>query len=139
MEIFHNFNFVVTLLWNLIFTSIYISVSAEAENNTNNSSSSLDFSSVSQHCLQTKPVITSEYVPNGTKWLLNNRNLTIYETKPAEGVNVTGTLIAVYDIFGFHPNTQQVIDKLASMGDFRIIMPDFFRGGWSLNNFPPTK
>jgi dienelactone hydrolase len=43
------------------------------------------------------------------------------------------------DIFGYHANTMQVADVLASAG-FLVVMPDFFHGKpWPTDNFPPKE
>jgi len=79
----------------------------------------------------TIPPVSSSYEPIG-------------ETVKVGGVDayVTGPkdakvgLIAAYDIFGFHNNTKQFCDRLASVG-YRVILPDFFRGEpWPLDQFP---
>jgi len=86
--------------------------------------------SVTEACCKLPPV-TSDYTPQGTVSKVGD--LDVYVTKEKNDK----TLICVYDIFGFHPVTQQVADKLSSAG-FRVIMPDFFRGKpFSLANFPP--
>lgn len=51
--------------------------------------------------------------------------MTIYETGNLESNRI---LIAIYDVFGFHTNTKQVADQLGKLGDYHIVMPDFYRG-----------
>lgn len=83
----------------------------------------------------TLPPVTSDYAAQGAEFALGD--LTIYETKDKSPKIV---LICAYDIFGFHPNTKQFADKLNSGGEFRVAMPDFFRGKpFSLDNFPPKE
>lgn len=101
-----------------------------------NEKSMYDLNVVSKHCLQRR-AIESDYIPTGFQWLFTNsagENLTIYETRitkeNSNNTNFRRILFAVYDIFGLHPNTKQVIDKLAEEGEFRIVMPDFLHGGW---------
>ena len=60
----------------------------------------------------------------------------VYETGRKNNGRV---IIVVYDIFGYHPNTKQVADKVAELGDFRLVMPDFYRSvPWDEKNFPPA-
>ncbi|ELU44470.1 DLH domain-containing protein [Rhizoctonia solani AG-1 IA] len=48
------------------------------------------------------------------------------------------TIIGVYDIFGYWPQTQQGADILAETLDALVIYPDFLDGKpWDANNFPP--
>ncbi|CAG7733649.1 unnamed protein product [Allacma fusca] len=72
-------------------------------------------------CTQTKPV-SSDYAGGGKIW--NLEDLPIYET--AGGNN--RVLLLAYDIFGFHPNTFRVADRLAMESGMRVVIPDFFRG-----------
>lgn len=49
-------------------------------------------------------------------------------------------LIAIYDIFGFHPNTFQGADRLAQRLGYQIVIPDLFRGrGWETSDMPPKE
>jgi dienelactone hydrolase len=84
------------------------------------------------------PTLRADYRPKGAVVLLKDQNnLKVYETGKRESPKV---LIAVYDIFGFQTNTQQVADKVAEVGGFRVVMPDFLRSQpWDPNNFPPSK
>ena len=82
----------------------------------------------------TLPAVESDYVATGKEVQLGD--MIIYETGDATSKRL---LISVYDIFGFHPNSKQLCDKIGQTG-FRVIMPDFFRGSpWNSNNFPPAK
>jgi len=84
-----------------------------------------------QACCTLKPV-ESSYTPKGKDTKLGD--LVIYETGDSLSPNL---LICLYDIFGVHPVTQQVCDKLGDAG-WRVIMPDFFRGKpFPQENFPP--
>lgn len=47
-------------------------------------------------------------------------------------------IIAMYDIFGYWPQTQQGADLLAEATKTVVVMPDFFRGNaWPKDAFPP--
>jgi len=81
------------------------------------------------------PPVKSDYTPKGTY-------------KPYAGfdkVYFTGqekseiALVAVYDIFGFAPQTQQGADILASQLKATVVMPDFFEPSdpWPADKFPP--
>jgi len=92
-----------------------------------------DASVVPEHCLKDKPV-HSDYAPKGSEYEIGN--VTVYETDNRSAKRV---LIAVYDIFGLTNNMKEVCDTIADMYDFRVVMPDFFRGfWWDENNFPPA-
>jgi dienelactone hydrolase len=69
----------------------------------------------------TIPPFTSDYTPNGENVNLDGMN--VYIT----GKDNSNTLIAVYDIFGYHNNTLQFCDVLSQAG-FRVVVPDFFYG-----------
>lgn len=93
-----------------------------------------DVSVVPTHCLQGKPIVAN-YTPRGSEYELGN--LTVYESQNRAAKRL---LIAVYDIFGLSTNMKQVVDTIAELYDFRVVMPDFFRGtAWDENNFPPAK
>jgi len=112
---------------------IAVAISAFIALSTSSSDVVYDVKIVPEHCLNAEP-IESNYTATGTTYLLNN--MTVYET-----VNKTNkrVLIAVYDIFGLHNNTKQVVDKLADGFGFKIAMPDYFRGpAWDEDNFPPS-
>ncbi|EPQ61022.1 hypothetical protein GLOTRDRAFT_124758 [Gloeophyllum trabeum ATCC 11539] len=81
------------------------------------------------------PPVQSDYKPQGTY-------------KPYAGfqkVYFTGdeksdiALVAVYDIFGFAPQTQQGADILAKQLKATLVMPDFFEpdAPWPSDKFPP--
>lgn len=75
----------------------------------------------------TLPPVSSSYLPQGTTISLGDLN--IYETASVPNSKPPKTLIiCAYDIFGVHPNTQQLCDKLANSGRLKVVMPDFFRG-----------
>ncbi|CAL8122783.1 unnamed protein product [Orchesella dallaii] len=91
-----------------------------------------DISVVPEHCLKGK-AIEANYTPKGGEYEIGN--LTVYESQNRAAKRV---LIAVYDIFGLSTNMKQVVDSIAELYDFRVVMPDFFRGVyWDENNFPP--
>lgn len=93
-----------------------------------------DVSIVPTHCLQTKPIVAN-YTPRGGEYEIGN--LTVYESQNRAAKRL---LIAVYDIFGMSTNMKQVVDTIAEMYDFRVVMPDFFRGtAWKDEDFPPEK
>mmetsp|Transcript_11842 Transcript_11842/g.13028 ORF Transcript_11842/g.13028 Transcript_11842/m.13028 type:complete len:244 (-) Transcript_11842:100-831(-) len=78
-----------------------------------------------------KPIVTSNYKPTGQ--FIDVEGLKVYET----GKQCDKAIIIGYDIFGIHPNTQQVCDILAAAG-YYVVMPDFFKGNpWPLEGFPP--
>jgi len=93
--------------------------------------------SLTKECC-TLPPVESDYTPKGTETQLESSNLTIYETGNLESKKL---LLCYYDIFGFHPNSKQVCDKLGSTNEFHVVTPGFFRGGskWNMNNFPPKE
>jgi len=79
----------------------------------------------------TLPPVESNYEPKGQEITLGDGQK-VYEIGTGNRV-----LICVYDIFGFHPVTKQVCDRLSAAG-FRLVMPDFWRGKpWKKENFPP--
>ncbi|KZS90326.1 alpha/beta-hydrolase [Sistotremastrum niveocremeum HHB9708] len=82
------------------------------------------------------PPVQSDYTPKGS-------------FKPYAGFKkayITGSetsttaLVAVYDIFGFWPQTQQGADILATSLNAKVVMPDFFEPDepFPSENFPPT-
>ncbi|ORZ39818.1 Alpha/Beta hydrolase protein [Catenaria anguillulae PL171] len=82
------------------------------------------------------PPIASTYQPKGTNLKLSN-GVNAYVTGPA---NAKLGIVHVYDIFGFHPATEQVADLIAESLGARLVMPDFWLGKpWSLEKFPPQK
>lgn len=93
-----------------------------------------DVSVVPEHCLKGK-AIESNYTPRGEEYEIGN--LTVYESQNRAAQRV---LIAVYDIFGLSTNMKQVVDSIAELHDFRVVLPDFFHGSsWNESNFPPEK
>jgi len=95
---------------------------------------SFDSSNVAEHCKEGK-VIPSTYVPRGTEYEIGN--LTVYESPNRSAKRL---VIAVYDIFGTqNKNINEVVDMLAEMYDFRVVLPDFYRGfPWDQHDFPPA-
>jgi len=52
----------------------------------------------------------------------------VYVTDPSGTSSPTKAVILAYDIHGFHmPNSRKFVDRLASEGDFLVVMPDFLR------------
>ncbi|CAG7730099.1 unnamed protein product, partial [Allacma fusca] len=85
---------------------------------------------------QKMPPVRSNYTPLGTTYKIGDMD--IYESP--YNSSSSQVLIFVYDIFGFHNNTKQVSDILAAEGNFRIVMPDYFRGQpFPSENFPPSE
>ncbi|CAL8122785.1 unnamed protein product [Orchesella dallaii] len=92
-----------------------------------------DVSIVPEHCLHAK-AIEANYTPRGGEYEIGN--LTVYESQNRAAKRV---LILVYDIFGMSTNIKQVGDSIAELYDFRVVIPDFFRGlPWNASNFPPA-
>ncbi|KTW28173.1 hypothetical protein T552_02032 [Pneumocystis carinii B80] len=82
-------------------------------------------------CCTLLPVL-SDYTPKG--FMTKVSNLDAYVI----GNNKKRTLVCVYDIFGFWPQTKQCVDLLSSGLDARIIMPDFFKKKpYPIDRFPP--
>jgi len=109
----------------VLFSIIYITHSARIM---------YDVSIVPEHCLNGKG-IEANYTPRGGDYEIGN--LTVYESQNRAAKRV---LILVYDIFGMSTNIKQVGDSIAELYDFRVVIPDFFRGlYWNLKNFPPQK
>jgi dienelactone hydrolase len=71
----------------------------------------------------TLPAIESDYKPKGSYQTIGD--LKTYVTGNQSSSTV---LTIIYDIFGFHPATQQGADLLASSLDALVVMPDFFHG-----------
>ncbi|KAJ8663299.1 hypothetical protein O0I10_000538 [Lichtheimia ornata] len=80
-------------------------------------------SSFSEHCCR-KPPVENNYKPKGD--LVNLRDdLPVYVIGPE---NATKAVFVFYDIHGFHDNTKQLCDLIASEG-YKVVMPDFlFKG-----------
>ncbi|KAG4300616.1 hypothetical protein PCANB_003102 [Pneumocystis canis] len=83
-------------------------------------------------CCSNIPVI-SDYIPKGVMTKILDIDAYVI------GSNKKHTLICIYDVFGYWPQTKQCADLLSSeLGDSRIVMPDFFFGNpLSLKHFPP--
>lgn len=88
-------------------------------------------------CCTSAGKVESNYKPKGELTygkVTKSHDLTIYEAPYDESNKPNKLLICAYDIFGFHPNTKEVCDLLATTADsgFRVILPDFYRGDyWS--------
>lgn len=82
------------------------------------------------------PPVQSSYQPKGTFKSFAGFEK-VYVTGP-EGTS--RALIAVFDIFGFWPQTQQGADILADTLKVKVYMPDFFQPSspFSLNDYPPN-
>jgi len=92
-----------------------------------------DVSVVPEHCLKGK-AIESNYTPRGGEYEIGN--LTVYESQNRDAHRL---IIVAYDIFGMSTNIKQVVDSIAELYNFRVVLPDFFRGFvWDENNFPPA-
>jgi len=93
-----------------------------------------DASVVPDNCLKGK-AIQSNYTPRGSEYVIGN--LTVYES---DNRSAKRLLIGVYDIFGFaNDNMKEVVDTIAQLYDFRVVLPDFFRGTyWDESDFPPA-
>ncbi|ODQ54562.1 dienelactone hydrolase [Saitoella complicata NRRL Y-17804] len=77
------------------------------------------------------PPVQSNYQPKGITTTING--LETYVTSNSS----KKILICIYDIFGFHPQTKQGADILATAG-FKVYMPDFFRGSpFPASYYPP--
>ncbi|KAJ3120717.1 hypothetical protein HK098_004403 [Nowakowskiella sp. JEL0407] len=84
-----------------------------------------------QACCSLPPVVQEGYVPKGEWEEIAGMKAYIVGDKSSKKA-----LVAIYDIFGYFPQTQQGADLLASQG-YRVVMPDFFRGEpFPLEKFP---
>ncbi|KAJ1500057.1 hypothetical protein HMI54_009058 [Coelomomyces lativittatus] len=89
--------------------------------------------STSEAACCTIPPVETSYTPKGTMQTLEG--MSIYTVGSAQAEQA---ILVIYDIFGLHVATQQVIDLLAQGTQARIVMPDLFLGHpWPLSNFPP--
>jgi len=70
----------------------------------------------------TVPAVHSDYTPKGSYKSLGGFQK-VYVTGPEKSSNA---IVAVYDIFGFFPQTQQGADLIASTLKTTVYMPDFF-------------
>ncbi|KAI8063199.1 Alpha/Beta hydrolase protein [Gongronella butleri] len=84
-------------------------------------------------CCTLKPV-ESDYEPVGE--IIHLGDLPAYVVGPKDSKK---SVIVLYDIFGFHVNTKQFCDVLAKERDYRVIMPDFFRGDYFPEENIPDK
>ncbi|ORY79524.1 dienelactone hydrolase [Protomyces lactucae-debilis] len=71
----------------------------------------------------TLPPVQSDYTPKGSYETLGDLKTYITGNQKSNKV-----LTVIYDIFGFHPATQQGADLLAESLDALVVMPDFFHG-----------
>jgi len=79
------------------------------------------------------PAVISNYKGIGSfeKLEVGDEKIDLYVT----GSGSKGVLL-VYDIFGMHPNPQQVADLIGKQG-YTVVIPDFFRGNpWPTDDFP---
>ncbi|KZT67602.1 hypothetical protein DAEQUDRAFT_672929 [Daedalea quercina L-15889] len=83
------------------------------------------------------PAVKSDYVPKGSFKSYAGINKVYVTGQPSPSGNVS--LVCVYDIFGFKPQTQQGADILADKLNAHVIMPDFFEpaDAWPVDEFPP--
>jgi len=70
----------------------------------------------------TVPAVHSDYTPKGLYKSFGGFQK-VYVTGPEKSDNA---IVAVYDIFGFFPQTQQGADMIASTLKTTVYMPDFF-------------
>lgn len=93
-------------------------------------------SPVQQGCCptdRTAAASTVEYEAKGRKYLLNS--MEVYTVGPE---NASRVLVLVYDIFGWHYNNFELADTVASAKNWRVVIPDLFRGApWPASHFPP--
>ncbi|KAH0541785.1 hypothetical protein FGG08_003740 [Glutinoglossum americanum] len=75
----------------------------------------------SKACCTIPPIIPKDYHPKGTYTTI--AGLKTYHTSPP---SPTATILFIYDIFGYFPQTLQGADILASAGNFAVYMPDWF-------------
>ncbi|KAI8966342.1 alpha/beta-hydrolase [Daldinia sp. FL1419] len=94
-------------------------------------------SKYSEACCKIPPVVDQGYEPKGTYAELNGTKF--YVTGPPDSDKA---ILAVYDAFGFYPQTIQGLDILAygcSDRKYQVFMPDFFNGNPAeLEWYPPT-
>ncbi|KAK9768575.1 hypothetical protein K7432_000639, partial [Basidiobolus ranarum] len=88
--------------------------------------------SINKACCSLPPVV-SNYAPKGTFEQIDD--LAVYFVGPKDAKK---SVVVIYDIFGLHPNTHQFCDILGEIFNFRVAMPDFFRGKpWDHNKMKP--
>ncbi|KZT06262.1 uncharacterized protein LAESUDRAFT_726084 [Laetiporus sulphureus 93-53] len=82
------------------------------------------------------PPVKSDYTPKGTYKSYAGFNK-VYVTGPDLPTDIS--LVCVFDIFGFKPQTQQGADILADKLHAHVVMPDFFEPAdpWPAEHFPP--
>ncbi|ORX93391.1 alpha/beta-hydrolase [Basidiobolus meristosporus CBS 931.73] len=78
--------------------------------------------SANKACCSLPPVV-SDYQPKGSIEKIDD--LSVYFVGPKDAKKA---VVVIYDIFGFHPNTKQFCDILGEKFNFRVALPDFFRG-----------
>ena len=99
------------------------------------------------------PVAKHDYTPKGTYTKLAGldvcrsiedflpsfqHSLTLSPSDTTGPLHATRALIAVYDVFGYQPQTLQGADLLAHALNAIVLMPDFFRGNpLPKNVYPP--
>lgn len=94
-----------------------------------------DLAKAPKHCLKGRKVYPSNYSPQGSEYEIGN--LTVYESDHRSSRRL---LIAIHDIFGMSNNAKQVVDELSELYNFRVILPDVFRGfPWPVDKYPPEK
>lgn len=69
------------------------------------------------------PPVKSEYAPQGS--VVEVGGIEVYSVGPSDA---KAAIVGIYDIFGFHNNTKQFCDLVASATHARVLLPDFFRG-----------
>jgi len=93
-----------------------------------------EVSTVPEHCLK-KKIFQSNYTPRGDEYEIGN--LTVYESPNRSSKRL---VIAGYDALGWQSNNiKEVVDTLAERYDFRVVLPDFYRGfPWPDTDWPPA-
>jgi dienelactone hydrolase len=90
--------------------------------------------SVTKACC-TLPPVACDYKEIGKYTQVND--FKVYESCSEE---FKGTLIVIYDIFGFHNATNQFVDNIASKTNLRVLVPDLFKGNpFKPEDFPPKE
>ncbi|KAI9778020.1 MAG: hypothetical protein M1839_008425 [Geoglossum umbratile] len=75
----------------------------------------------SKACCTIPPIVASGYVPKGQYQTISG--LKTYCTSAA---NPRGSILFIFDIFGYFPQTLQGADILAHSGNMAVYMPDWF-------------
>ncbi|KAF9174224.1 hypothetical protein BGX21_010876 [Mortierella sp. AD011] len=92
--------------------------------------------SLTAACCNTPPTQNAHWHNKGEETTLTReiagKKVKTYRTGPKTSKR---GIVAVYDIFGYHPTTNQFFDRLAeSHGGFQVSAPDFFpQGGYDPN------